>query len=85
MSETFEDYSLTLLQVVTNLRSAGLIINVEKSHFARKEVKYLGHIIGHGVVRTDPDKIKKVFIQVTPKGDEIPIAFMSLITLPSNG
>lgn len=30
-------------------------------------MKYLGHIIGHGVIRTDPDKIKAIVEFQLPK------------------
>jgi len=39
------------------IKSAGPTLNVEKRKFCMKSVKYLGHIVGEGGVRTDPDKI----------------------------
>ena len=32
----------------------------EKCHFAFKEIKFLGHIIGNNGIKTDPAKIEKV-------------------------
>ncbi|XP_036346282.1 uncharacterized mitochondrial protein AtMg00860-like [Rhagoletis pomonella] len=42
------------------LRYAGLTINIQKSKFCIKEVKYLGYIVGNGTLSVDPDKISAV-------------------------
>lgn len=39
------------------MKAANLTINVEKSHFCFKELKYLGYIVGQGVLRPDPSKV----------------------------
>lgn len=32
-----------------------------KSHiFVEKEVKYLGHVVGHGTIQTDPEKVEAI-------------------------
>jgi len=48
ISETFEKHMKVLREVATQLRSAGLTINVGKSRFCIKEVSYLGYLVGHG-------------------------------------
>lgn len=49
------------LQIVAKkLREANLTINIQKSHFCFKKLKYLGYIVGGGKLRTDPDKVKAV-------------------------
>lgn len=57
VSDSFESHLAVLTTVAEHIRQAGLTLNVEKSHFCRRTVKYLGHVIGEGVIRTDPDKI----------------------------
>lgn len=59
-SETFEDHLIHLRKVLTELRKANLHINTEKSVFCKKELKYLGHVVGQGGIQTDPDKIKAI-------------------------
>lgn len=53
------DTHLERLQLVANcLRRANLTINVQKSKFMMKEIKYLGHIVGHGQIKADPSRVQ---------------------------
>ena len=55
------EHHLRLVQKVFDaLVKAGLTVNLEKSVFGRKSVKYLGHIIDSYGTRPDPDKISAV-------------------------
>lgn len=49
-----------LRKIFTALHNAGVTINLSKSEFGRKQVKYLGHIIDSFGVRPDPSKIAAV-------------------------
>lgn len=60
VSSSFEEHIRILTDVATKLRNAGLTVNIAKSRFCYKEVKYLGHIVGHGTIRPDPDKISAI-------------------------
>ncbi|XP_023159122.1 uncharacterized protein LOC101459516 [Ceratitis capitata] len=60
VSASFDDHMSILAEVAHELRRAGLTINVGKSKFCIREVKYLGYIVGNGTLRTDPDKISAV-------------------------
>jgi len=42
------------------LRGASLMVKVKKCDFAKKELKFLGHIISREEIRIDPEKIKKM-------------------------
>lgn len=57
VSSTFEEHLELLSRVATHLRDAKLTINVEKSKFCRKELRYLGYVIGNGCIKTDPGKV----------------------------
>lgn len=57
ITETFEEHLALLREVSCCIRRAGLTINVEKSKFLMSEVRYLGHIIGHGTIKVDSDKV----------------------------
>lgn len=51
------EHHLELLRIVARrLTDAGLTISPEKSRFCMKRLKYLGHIIGEGVIRPDPER-----------------------------
>lgn len=59
-SNSFEEHLSDLTEVARRLRLAGLTVNMQKSRFCYREVKYLGHIIGHGMIRPDPEKISAI-------------------------
>ena len=60
VSDTFDKHLIVLKELASRLKQAGLTINVEKSKFCRQEVKYLGHVIGHGTIKTDPEKVSAI-------------------------
>lgn len=66
ISENFEQHIQVLFEVAYKLRKANLTINIEKSKFLIKEVKYLGYIVGDGVLRTDPEKVSAVLDYPSP-------------------
>lgn len=60
VSADFRTHIDLLSQVAAHLSHAGLTINVEKSKFCLREVKYLGFIVGDGCIRVDPDKVAAI-------------------------
>lgn len=60
VSPDFASHMSTLRKVASCLKEAGLSINVEKSKFCMKEIRYLGYIVGNGVLKTDPDKVQAI-------------------------
>lgn len=60
VSPDLETHFKMLSIVSESLRKANLTINLDKSHFLHKEVKYLGFIVGQGVLKTDMDKIEAI-------------------------
>lgn len=70
ISSGFEEHIRLLKEVAQCLRNAGLTIGLKKSQFCFRELKYLGFIIGDGMLRTDPDKleaIRKIPIPKNPR------------------
>ena len=59
-SESLEEHIEHLRQVFEVLRQNELFVKREKCSFAQKEVPFLGHIIGGGVIRMDRDKIRAI-------------------------
>ncbi len=59
-SKTWKGYLNHLQLVFETLRGAGLMVKVKKCDFAKKELKFLGHIISREGIRTDSEKIEKM-------------------------
>lgn len=57
-SKTFEEHLDHIHVVLRRLQEANLKINTEKSVFCKKELKYLGHVVGNGGIKTDPTKLR---------------------------
>lgn len=66
-SASFEEHIILLGDVAKCLDRANLTINVEKSKFCYKEVRYLGFVVGNGLIRTDDQKVKAVAEFPEPK------------------
>lgn len=60
ITEEFDEHITLLQEIDVQMRKASFTLNIEKSKFLLKKVKYLGHIIGHGTITTDPDTVKAV-------------------------
>uniref|UniRef100_W8AS19 RNA-directed DNA polymerase n=1 Tax=Ceratitis capitata TaxID=7213 RepID=W8AS19_CERCA len=56
-SVDFPSHICLLEKVARCLRDAKLTINVEKSKFCYREVRYLGYVVGDGCIRTDENKV----------------------------
>lgn len=60
VSSTFEEHLELLGVVFRRLREAGLRLNPEKCHFARRELKYLGHVVSSEGISTDQEKVRAI-------------------------
>jgi hypothetical protein len=60
LGRSFEEHVRNLDSVLQRLRESGLRLKPSKCAFFKKEVQYLGHIISHEGVATDPNKTAKV-------------------------
>lgn len=67
VSEDYETHLQILQQVAIQLTNFGLTINVRKSKFCFKELKYLGYIVGNGEIKTDPSKVEAIQSFPIPK------------------
>ena len=45
---------------LSTIQASGLTLGLKKSEFARPEVKFIGHLIGSGHRRADPEKIEVI-------------------------
>ena len=57
---TFPQHLERLTTVFQHLHKAGLTLKPEKCHFARKKIRYLGHIVSSKGVQADPDNLKAI-------------------------
>eukprot|EP00112_Aurelia_sp_Birch-Aquarium-sp1_P022168 Seg6151.1 transcript_id=Seg6151.1/GoldUCD/mRNA.D3Y31 product="Retrovirus-related Pol polyprotein from transposon 297" protein_id=Seg6151.1/GoldUCD/D3Y31 len=56
----FEEHLTRLRTVLTRLNAAGLSLKPSKCHWAKTEVKYLGHVIDGEGIKPDPSKLLAV-------------------------
>jgi hypothetical protein len=67
VSSGFERHIEVLRVIALHIKRAGLTINIDKSHFCMRRVRYIGHIIGNGGIRTDPEKVSAITQFPIPK------------------
>lgn len=60
VTNDFKSHIQLLKLVAERLRKANLTINVEKSRFCLKELKYLGFVTGDGCIKVDPEKVSAI-------------------------
>ena len=59
-SQTPEEHLVRLQAVFDKLKAAGLKLKPSKCELFKKQINYLGHVVGQEGFATDPDKIKAV-------------------------
>ena len=67
---TMAEHDAILKSVLERCREKNLRLNESKCTFRQKHIKYLGHIIGDGVIKPDPAKIKAVIDMPQPQNVE---------------
>ena len=66
-SDLWRHHLSHLEKFLMTIKKSGLTLNLKKCSFAQKEVRFLGHIIGSGQRRPDPDKIATVHEMKPPE------------------
>jgi len=59
-SDDFSSHVVHFKRFLEVIRKAGLTLSLKKCRFAKTQVKYLGHIIGSGKHRPDPEQLQAV-------------------------
>jgi hypothetical protein len=77
-STTFEEGLTRLEHVWKRFEAHGLKMKPSKCLFFQREIKFLGHIVAHDGVRTDPDKIQAVQDWPVPKNPKEVRSFLGL-------
>jgi len=55
-SKTIEQHYKVLIVIINTLLNANMKISIEKSKFFKLETTYLGYVVSHNVIKTDPEK-----------------------------
>ncbi|KAG1955346.1 gag-pol fusion protein [Pimephales promelas] len=59
-SRTWQGHLIHLKEVLTRIKNAGLTIRSDKCTIAKAETCYLGHVLGHGVIRPQVGKVEAI-------------------------
>lgn len=77
-ARSWSEHNAVLGEVLKAFSEGNITINLKKSEFGRKEVKFLGHIITADGIRPNPDKIKAIREAPEPKNKKQIKAFLGL-------
>lgn len=78
-SRTWEEHLSRLEAVFQRLRNYGLKLTPKKCHFAKTEVKYLGHVVSEEGIQTDPEKVSAVVNWPVPTSTKTVQQFIGFI------
>ena len=59
-SRNFNEHLVHLREVFERLRNAGLKLKAKKCQFFKKELAFLGHVVGENEVKPDPEKVEAI-------------------------
>jgi hypothetical protein len=68
-SKTYEEHIQHLEVLLSLLRQHKLMVKLSKCRFAQKEVKFLGHLISHQSIKTNPQAVEAIQKWTRPDGD----------------
>jgi len=77
-SKTLEEHLHHLELVFERLNDAGLTINIEKSNFAKRQVEYLGHMVGETGISKKPETVRAIKEFPTPTDKKSVQSFVGL-------
>ena len=80
MGSSVEELVTKLREVMTLLQKFNLRVNAKKCVWFKREMKFLGHLVGENGVRADPDKIRAVNDWPLPKCVSELKSFLGLAT-----
>lgn len=67
VSDSWDEHLVRLEILFARLQETGFTINLAKSAFGRASVTYLGHIVGHGMVRPKDANVRAILSFPTPR------------------
>lgn len=78
-SQFWGEHLQHLSEVFEKIQRAGVTVKLKKCQFGTRRAHYLGHIIGEGKIRPDPEKVKAVMEYPEPKTKKDLRAFLGLV------
>lgn len=60
ISRSFSEHLQILGCVFDRLKEAGLVVSVDKCHFCKPELKYLGYVVDSRGLKPDPEKVQAI-------------------------
>ena len=66
-SKTFDDHLIDLEKVFDKIRNSGMKLRKEKCEFCKRELAFLGHIVGKHGIKMDPKKVEVIKNCARPK------------------
>ena len=78
-SQTWEEHVAHLRRVLCLIKNAGLTINPTNFAFAQRQVDYLGHVVGQGVVKPRVGKVDAIHPYPVPTTKKKVRAFVGLV------
>jgi len=59
-SKNIQEHAQHIFEIFDRIKNFGLRISLSKCEFFQEKILFLGHVISHGAVEIDPDKIKAI-------------------------
>jgi len=66
-TDGWSEHIKQLEQYFIVIRQSGLTLNLNKAKLAQREIKFVGHVIGSGKRRADPDKVAAIRARKSPE------------------
>ena len=68
-----------LEEIFTRLKAAGLKLKLEKCHFFKKHIQYLGHLISADGIQPLPEKLESITKMPAPRNPKEVKQFLGLV------
>ena len=78
-SKDFDAHLVALQNIFDALRTAGFSLKCSKSSFAYETIGYLGHVISHGQLKMDPEKLHAIMDYPPPRDVKQLQTFMGMV------
>src|SRR6266498_12116 len=78
-SQTIDEHLQHMRKVLEALRQVGLKLKLEKCEFAKKQLKYLGFIVGEFGIKPDLEKVRVIVNQLVPTNQTQIRSFLRMI------
>ena len=78
-STTWEDHVGHLADILQRIQKAGLTVHPKKCDFAKPEVRYLGYVLGRGLIKPQKEKVQAIQDCPQPQTQKDVRSFLGLV------